>query len=161
MHNAVYPYDIKWKKVDSHFLSCLQSCSLGKLWWRRMSKGKRKSFLEDLKDSAKKPFESRTKKSKKPSKNDITALYNKMPNYLTLSKLSASYGIYPYLDPLSVEWVYHMSQLNLPVWWVDGVCFSEYNRFIKQSVLHLDFLVKIDQIFLCKPFPSITKSVFL
>ena len=79
-----------------------------------MSKDKGKSFLEDLKDSAKKPFKSRTKKSKKPSKNDITALYNKMPNYLPLSKLSASYGIYPYLDPLSVKWMYHMSQLICP-----------------------------------------------
>ena len=79
-----------------------------------MSKDKGKSFLEDLKDSAKKPFKSRTKKSKKPSKNDITALYNKMPNYLPLSKLSASYCIYPYLDPSPVKWVYHMSQLICP-----------------------------------------------
>ena len=45
-----------------------------------MSKEKGKSFWEDIKDSAKKPFKSRKKKSKKPSKTcNVTALYSKMP----------------------------------------------------------------------------------
>jgi len=52
-----------------------------------MSEEKGKSFWEDLKDSAKKPFKSQKKKSKKPSKTcDITALYSKMPDYLTYLK---------------------------------------------------------------------------
>jgi len=48
-----------------------------------MSKEKEKSFWEDIKDSTKKYFTSSKKKPKKPGKNNIMALYNKMQGFQT------------------------------------------------------------------------------
>ena len=48
-----------------------------------MSKEKGKTLWEDIKDSAKKPFKPRKKKSKNSSKNDIIELCSKIPGYFT------------------------------------------------------------------------------